>query len=77
MTELEVHVVDQDIIVNLPGTRCTITFQMAPDSPSLIEKPDWTRGDEQAAITLPVSARSTILVEHSSSCAGRFFGIYR
>jgi hypothetical protein len=54
MTELEVHVVDQDIIVNLPGTRCTITFQLAPDSPSLIEKPEWTRGDEQAAITLPV-----------------------
>ena len=37
MAELEVHVVKLDIIVNLPGTRCTITFQMAPDSPSLIE----------------------------------------
>jgi hypothetical protein len=54
MAELEVHVVDQEIIVNLPGTRCTITFQMASDSPSLIEKPEWTRGDEQAAIPLTV-----------------------
>jgi hypothetical protein len=54
MTELEVHVVDQDIIVNLPGTRCTITFRMAPDSPDLIEKEEWTRGDEEAAITLHV-----------------------
>jgi hypothetical protein len=44
MTELEVHVVDRDIIVTLPGTRYTITFQMAPDLPTLIEKPEWTRG---------------------------------
>jgi hypothetical protein len=54
MAGLEVHVVQRDIIVSLPGTRCTITFQMAPDSPILIEKPEWTRGDDEAAITLTV-----------------------
>jgi hypothetical protein len=53
MTELEVHVVDQDIIVNLPGTRCTITFQMAPDLPSLVEKPEWTRGMSRLQLLCP------------------------
>jgi hypothetical protein len=54
MTELEVHVVDEDIIVNLPGTRCSITFEKSPDSLSLIEKPEWTRGNPEAAIPLHV-----------------------
>jgi hypothetical protein len=50
MTELEVHVVEQDIIVNLPGTRFTITFQKSPDIPGLIEKAEWTRDDPEAEI---------------------------
>jgi hypothetical protein len=54
MIELEVHVVEQDIIVNLPGTRCTITFQKAPDSPGLFEKQEWTREDPESAIPLHV-----------------------
>lgn len=54
MTELEVHVVEQDIIVNLPGTRFTITFHMAPDSRTLTEKPAWTRGDEETTIPFQV-----------------------
>jgi hypothetical protein len=50
MTELEIHVVGEDIIVNLPGARFTITFQKAPDSPGIIEKTEWTRGDPESAI---------------------------
>jgi hypothetical protein len=54
MLELEVHVVEQDIIVNLPGTRCTITFEKSSDSLDIVEKPAWTRGDPEAAIPLQV-----------------------
>jgi hypothetical protein len=52
--ELEVHVVDQDIIVNLPGTRFTITYTRTPDSPSLIEKGEWTRDDPEAEISINI-----------------------
>ena len=54
MAELEVHVVDQDIIVNLPGTRCTITFQRAPGFPGIVEKPEWTRGDPESGLDLVI-----------------------
>jgi hypothetical protein len=54
MSELEVHVVDENIIVNLPGTRCSITYKKMPDWPGLIERPEWTRGDPEARITLTI-----------------------
>jgi hypothetical protein len=67
MTELEVHVVDRDIIVTLPGTRYTITFQMAPDLPTLIEKPEWTRGDDEVAIPFAVfRAKAWVSASHKA-----------
>jgi hypothetical protein len=54
MSELEVHVVDQDIIVNLPGTRFTITYHRSSDFPVLIEKAEWTRDDPEAPINLSI-----------------------
>jgi len=38
MVELEVHVVGERIIVNLPGARFTMTFTKDPDSPGIIER---------------------------------------
>ena len=43
--DYEVHVVGDDIIVNLPGTRFTITYQRAKDRRGLEEKPGWARDD--------------------------------
>jgi hypothetical protein len=45
MVELEVHVVGERIIVNLPGARFTMTFTKDPDSPGIIEREHWTRDD--------------------------------
>jgi hypothetical protein len=53
-SELEVHLVDQDIIVNLPGTRFSITYTRAPDFPGLIEKAEWTREDPEAEVNLTI-----------------------
>jgi hypothetical protein len=35
MVELEVHVVGERIIVNLPGARFTMTFEKDPDGPGI------------------------------------------
>ena len=50
MTKLELHIYNRQIIVNLPGTRFTITYQLS--SGELVEHPFWTGDDRQAAISL-------------------------
>ena len=50
MVELEVHVVGERIIVNLPGARFTMTFTKDPDSPGIIEREHWTRDDHESAV---------------------------
>jgi hypothetical protein len=58
MAELEVHVVEADIIVNLPGTRFTITFRKDPASPNLIEQTEWTQADPEAGSLALFRARA-------------------
>jgi hypothetical protein len=67
VTDLEVHVVGQDIIVNMPGTRFTITFHMAPDSTGLTEKPAWTRGDEEVSIPMQVFRARAWVAAHAKA----------
>jgi hypothetical protein len=43
--DYEIHVVGDDIIVNLPGTRFTITYWRTTDRRGLEEKPGWARDD--------------------------------
>ena len=48
---LEIHVLPGEIVVNLVGARCTMTFVTAQDLSRLIEKPFWTRIDPSAPIS--------------------------
>jgi hypothetical protein len=50
MGELELHVDDRDIIVNLAGTRLTITYRVSSDD--IVEHPFWTGEDRNAPISL-------------------------
>jgi hypothetical protein len=50
--ELEVHVDEPHIIVNVRGTRLTISYQLSPDGQSLVEHPFWTGEDRNAPISL-------------------------
>ena len=50
MGELELHVCDRDIIVNLPGTRLTVTYSLSSDR--LVEHPFWTGEDRNAPVSL-------------------------
>ena len=50
MGELELHVYDRDIIVNLPGTRLTVTYSLSSDR--LVEHPFWTGEDRNAPVSL-------------------------
>jgi hypothetical protein len=59
MPELEIHIDEERIIVNAPGTRLTITYQVSPDAQSLIENPFWTGQDRSASISLNEFRRST------------------
>lgn len=52
MVELEIHIDEPQIIVNVKGKRLTITFQVAPDGQSLVENSFWTRQDRNAPISL-------------------------
>ena len=52
MSELELHVQDACIIVNLPETRLTVTYQASSSAPGLVELPLWTRDDGKAPISL-------------------------
>jgi hypothetical protein len=58
VAELEVQVVDQDIIVNLPGTRFTITFRKDPESPNLTEQTEWTQADPEGGSLALFRARA-------------------
>jgi hypothetical protein len=55
--ELEVHAVGDDIIVNLPGTRCTITFQRTSEGQTIEEKHGWARDDPMSTVSKPSSGR--------------------
>ena len=48
---LEIHVLAGEIVVNLTGARCTMTFEKAASSSQLIEKPFWTHVDRSAPIS--------------------------
>jgi hypothetical protein len=50
MVELEVHVVGERIIVNLPGARFTMTFEKDPDGPGIVERSHWTRDDPESPV---------------------------
>jgi hypothetical protein len=52
MSELELHIQDAHIIVNLPDTRLTMTYQASSDAPWLVELPLWTGDDRNAPISL-------------------------
>ena len=52
MSELELHVHDEQIIVNMPETRLTMTYQASSDAPWLIELPFWTCDDRTAPISV-------------------------
>ena len=49
---LEVVVVQNDIIVNVPGTSCSITYRRSSGPITLLEKREWTRVDEKCPLTL-------------------------
>jgi hypothetical protein len=50
MVTLEVHVVGERIIVNLPGARFTMTFEKDPDGPGIVERAHWTRDDPESTV---------------------------
>ena len=52
MSELELHVHDEQIIVNMPETRLTMTYQASLDVPWLVELPFWTCDDRTAPISV-------------------------
>jgi hypothetical protein len=61
MGEFEIHLEEPQIIVNLRGTRLTITFQVSSDGQSLVENPFWTRQDRNAPISLNEFRKSACL----------------
>jgi hypothetical protein len=52
MSELELHVHDALIIVNMPQTRLTMTYQTSAGASGLVELPLWTGDDRNAPISL-------------------------
>ena len=52
MSELELHVHDEQIIVNMPETRLTMTYQASSEVPGLVELPLWTCEDRTAPISV-------------------------
>jgi hypothetical protein len=52
MSELELHVRDEQIIVNMPETRLTMTYQASSEVPGLVELPLWTCDDRTAPISV-------------------------
>jgi hypothetical protein len=49
--ELDVHVVDDEIIVTLPGTLFDVTYQRCVEEPGLVAKSFWLTDDQDAPIT--------------------------
>jgi len=52
MGDLQIHIDYPQIIVNMPGTRLTVTYQLSADKQSLVEHPFWTGDDRSAPISL-------------------------
>ena len=52
MSELELHVRDEQIIVNMPETRLTMAYQASSEVPGLVELPLWTCDDRTAPISV-------------------------
>ena len=52
MGDLQLHIEYPQIIVNMPGTRLTVTYQLSADGQSLVEHPFWTGDDRNAPILL-------------------------
>jgi hypothetical protein len=66
MRELELHVHDRDIIVNLPGTRLTITYRVS--SEELVEHPFWTGQDRNAPISQKEFRESAWQAAYRKAC---------
>ena len=66
MGELELHVHDRDIIVNLPGTRLRVTYRVSLDK--LVEHPLWTGEDRNAPVSLPGRALPTAKLTCRKTC---------
>jgi hypothetical protein len=49
--ELQIHVHKPHIIVNMRGTRLTVTYELSSDGQSLVESPFWTGYDRNAPIS--------------------------
>ena len=67
MDALEIHVHESQIIVNLRGTRLTITYGVSPDEGSLVEYPFWTGDDRNAQISLNEFRRSAWLAANKKA----------
>jgi hypothetical protein len=67
MVELEIHIDEPQIIVNVKGTRLTMTFQVAPDGQSLVENSFWTRQERNAPISLNEFRRSAWQAAHKKA----------
>jgi hypothetical protein len=52
MSKLELHVHHRQIIVSMPDTCFTMTYQASSEAPRLVELPFWTRDDRTAPISL-------------------------
>jgi hypothetical protein len=52
MSELELFVDQDQIIVNMPDTRLTMTWKASPEPPWLVELPFWTHDDRSAGVSL-------------------------
>ena len=52
MGKLELHVHHKQIIVSMPDTCFTMTYQASSEAPRLVELPFWTRDDRSAPISL-------------------------
>jgi hypothetical protein len=72
MNALEILVVENDIIVNLPGTRFSITFRKDPDSPNLIELAEWTQADPEGGSLALFRARAWEAAEEKAREIGWF-----
>ena len=66
MRELELHIDNRHIIVNLPGTRLTITYRVS--SQGLVEHPLWTGEDRKAPISLHEFRRSAWQAANKRAC---------
>ena len=57
---LELHLYGGQIIVNLSGTRLTMTFEVSSREPRLLENKFWTRDDGNAEFRMKALEEATM-----------------